>query len=642
MQEEKNKQVWRILGKSVIGAQHAKKGLPNQDDIFWKQKEGTGVPLVMAVADGHGSETYFRSQVGAMCGVRVAERVTAQFLRGLPDLSKLSDFSNIKYLAEQVPRNILFEWREEVEKHWQEHPPSKEEWKWLMRKENGKAWQQISMNQTLPYGATLLTVLVTKYFIFYLQLGDGDILEVSEEGKVTRPIADDERLLANETTSLCTAKISDFRSHFKRLSDTSPALILVSTDGYANSFMNEQAFLKVGSDIWSMMREGGIEKVESDLESWLTTATKTGSGDDITLGILCCMNVLEKELEVPEVEPIEPIKEEEDRTPANQQQAADAETRQQTPYQSGISISNGLSNAISTKESSTSNIDDTGKHAQPVTPTMTDKAPPNSGSGISVRQFDFVVSQDGKGDFTSISEALQMAKPFNKIAVHSGTYNERLLIDKSIDIFNAHSSEKVVIEYPSPCIDIQVNNVNLEGLTIRGKSTDSNVKGYSAIDISRGKTSLIDCDITSATSSCISIHGSTANLELQRCHIHDSQRIGVYAWDSCQSNITDCYIYDNSTEGVVIRRAKVVINNCEFYDGKGNGILVTENGRGTVNDCKLIHNARAGIVIQDGCSLDIKKCTFTDNEYGIKKSKRSNITLVENTIQTKNGVVEVQ
>jgi hypothetical protein len=130
-----------------------------------------------------------------------------------------------------------------------------------------------------------------------LQLGDGDILTVSETSEVTRAIPSDKRLVANETTSLCTATVKDFRSSFQPLSNTPPALILLSTDGYANSFRDEEGFLKVGSDIWSIIQEDGIEKVDADLKGWLTSATRTGSGDDITLGILCRMSALNKKAE---------------------------------------------------------------------------------------------------------------------------------------------------------------------------------------------------------------------------------------------------------------------------------------------------------------------------------------------------------
>jgi hypothetical protein len=71
-----------------------------------------------------------------------------------------------------------------------------------------------------------------------------------------------------------------------------PALILLATDGYANSFVNEEAFLQVATDIWEIIRDEGLATVTENLEGWLERASQEGSGDDITLGLLCRLDLL--------------------------------------------------------------------------------------------------------------------------------------------------------------------------------------------------------------------------------------------------------------------------------------------------------------------------------------------------------------
>jgi hypothetical protein len=139
----------------------------------------------------------------------------------------------------------------------------------------------------LAYGATLLAVLVADAFILFLQLGDGDILVVSETGEVSQALIRDPRLMANETTSLCmTDAWREVRMRFLARYGKPPALIVVSTDGYANSFVNEAAFLKVGSDLLEILQTDGVASVQSNLLSWLEEASTAGSGDDITLAIV--------------------------------------------------------------------------------------------------------------------------------------------------------------------------------------------------------------------------------------------------------------------------------------------------------------------------------------------------------------------
>jgi len=278
---------WRIVGKSVRGASHVRTGLPNQDAIRWLPESGTGLPLVLAVSDGHGSAKCFRSNVGAGLAVNAATEIIQEFLESL---SEPPGFSAIKRWAEEnLPREIVRRWRGAIADHVFAHPMTDAERERLGAKVDVGQRRQVALDPVLTYGATLLTILVAESFILYLQLGDGDILTVSETGEVSKaPLPADERLFANETTSLCSRDAwREFRTHFQVLSGSPPALILVSTDGYANSFRDEAGFLQVGADILEMIRSDGLDTVDKGLETWLTEASQDGSGDDITLAIIC-------------------------------------------------------------------------------------------------------------------------------------------------------------------------------------------------------------------------------------------------------------------------------------------------------------------------------------------------------------------
>jgi len=151
--------------------------------------------------------------------------------------------------------------------------------------------EPLSEESLVAYGATLLVAAVTEQFAVYLQLGDGEIITVSESGEVTRPLTKDDRLFGNETTSLCAPDAwRDFRVSFQPFVQMPPALILLSTDGYPNSFRDESGFFKVGSDILNMIRENGLSFIKENLAGWLSDTTRAGSGDDVTLGILCKVN----------------------------------------------------------------------------------------------------------------------------------------------------------------------------------------------------------------------------------------------------------------------------------------------------------------------------------------------------------------
>jgi hypothetical protein len=290
---------WRAIGASVRGAAHARSGLPNQDAIAWAPadagaEDGFGeesagsAALVMAVSDGHGSAKCFRSEIGAQLAVAAALAVA----RELPlSVAEVTDLATLQIAAEEM----VWRWRAAVDADLLAHPISDAELDGVERKAGTGAVRTLERAPWLAYGATLLAVLATDAFVVYFQLGDGDILTVSAEGEVRRPLAGDPRLFADETTSLCARDaVQQFRVGLQLLGEGAaqpPALILLSTDGYANSFRTDAGFVKVGADLLETVRSEGLETVDGCLASWLHEASAFGSGDDVTVGIVCRADV---------------------------------------------------------------------------------------------------------------------------------------------------------------------------------------------------------------------------------------------------------------------------------------------------------------------------------------------------------------
>lgn len=258
------------------GASHQRAGLPNQDAVCIARADG-GSLLIAALADGHGSAKSFRSQRGARLAVAVAQKIC----RNLSQWGSLSQKK--RWAEERLPLELVRHWRERVDRSLARQPFIPTELEPL----DPASRRQVEDRPHLAYGSTLVVVVVAADFILYLQLGDGDILTVSANSEVERPLSKDERLIANETTSLCSDKAwNEVRVVFQTLAGAPPALILVATDGYANSFRDEASFRQVARDLWEMLGEEGERAVQPNLKSWLNEASRQGSGDDITIAIL--------------------------------------------------------------------------------------------------------------------------------------------------------------------------------------------------------------------------------------------------------------------------------------------------------------------------------------------------------------------
>lgn len=279
--------LWQCQGHSVLGASHQRSGLPNQDAIAWSPESGAGPPLILAIADGHGSAKSFRSDRGSKLAVQVAIReITKAFHRQSGD--PWPSLAQAESIAAQLPQAIVQRWQQLVEAELQSQPILNNEWQHLQNKEGHTACGRVEKQPLLAYGATLLALLITDSFILFLQLGDGDILCVDGHGHVSLPLSKDSRLIANETTSLCQDQAwKSMQWRLLSLAEPNlPELILLSTDGYANCFVTEADFQQIGPDYQQMLREQGLNQVMTQLPTILQQASQRGSGDDITLGLI--------------------------------------------------------------------------------------------------------------------------------------------------------------------------------------------------------------------------------------------------------------------------------------------------------------------------------------------------------------------
>ena len=270
---------WRVLGASVRGAHHVRRGLPNQDAMAWRE---SGPNAALAVADGHGSAKHFRSGIGAV----LAAELAADFLLAQVDTQPL-DWSSVHRLsAGHWPEALARRWAEAVSEHLSGHP--------LTEEEQAQAALSGADAQTI-YGTTLLGVLATPHYLVHLQIGDGDMLAVSPSGEVSRPLPPDPRCLGVATSSLSAADARhQFRVRFQALTDDAPALLLAATDGYGTSFATEEAFTQAGADFLALLQAEGPEAVQARLPDWLRETSEAGSGDDVTLALLYRVAALER------------------------------------------------------------------------------------------------------------------------------------------------------------------------------------------------------------------------------------------------------------------------------------------------------------------------------------------------------------
>lgn len=261
---------WQVLYGSVRGMN--KKF--NQDS-YHTMSVADGAALVLSVADGHGSAQHFRSNMGSRWAVREFTACVAPFARTV--VARQEDpqtwpalFTAARALAGPICRR----WRDWVLLYESGHPA------------NGASAGEGNPTSAdlIPYGTTLLGLVVTRHLLFCWQVGDGDITtSAAADLPPHRPLAGPEEY-GDETDSLCGPEPwAKMRVHGQPMAPLGPRpLLIANTDGLSKSFEDADGYLKFAADVHGALERQGADKVRLLLEGWLTQAAGK-SGDDTTL-----------------------------------------------------------------------------------------------------------------------------------------------------------------------------------------------------------------------------------------------------------------------------------------------------------------------------------------------------------------------
>ncbi|MCL2050092.1 MAG: protein phosphatase 2C domain-containing protein [Defluviitaleaceae bacterium] len=243
---------WKLLGGIVDGAVHIRQEKPCQDALFLQNG-------IACVADGHGSASCPYSDEGAKAAVEIAAEILAEMASDI-----------VAHKDIRLPKLIETKWKEAVQ---------------AIHAEKGRELEPDEPFPYILYGTTLIAAAAAESLVFVLQIGDGNILLADKEN--ARPILAVSDSIGEDTESLCLDEAWTYiRTQIIPWNTQSPAMLLLSTDGYAKSFADAAGFVKAGTDIYEIWQNEGIAYVEENLHGWLRTTSDNGSGDDIAMGLM--------------------------------------------------------------------------------------------------------------------------------------------------------------------------------------------------------------------------------------------------------------------------------------------------------------------------------------------------------------------
>lgn len=264
---------------SEQGHNHIKVGKKCQDASKAYADEAMSI---IVVADGHGSDNYPRTDVGALFAVEVTLRAIQDFVTTLNTSHEAFDLDDDDdFQLRSLSKNILLNWHKLVDEDVANRPFTDSELEPVTQKYTDKYLSGDSSLVAKAYGTTLIAVCITSEYWFGIHIGDGKCVEFDEHLECFEPIPWDDTCQANVTTSLCDSDAIDEFRFFK--SKNMPLAVFLGCDGIDDSYANDKELHNLYRSILHIFAEHGCDKGKSEVREFLPSLSQRGSGDDVSI-----------------------------------------------------------------------------------------------------------------------------------------------------------------------------------------------------------------------------------------------------------------------------------------------------------------------------------------------------------------------
>ena len=216
----------------------------------------------------------------------------------------------------------------------------------------------------------------------------------------------------------------------------------------------------------------------------------------------------------------------------------------------------------------------------------------------------------GRGDYTSLVDAVRAAQAGTRILVRPGLYTGGIVLDKPLEIVgDGPLAEIEVVATDETVLRFETTMGRVSGLTIKQRGGDA----Y-GVNIAQGRLILESCDITSEGLSCVAVH-SGADPVVRGNRIHDGKDGGVFVYEEGRGTYEDNDVFGNAHSGFSVQEGSdPVVRGNRIHDCKQAGVYIHTDGRGTYEDNDVFANAKAGFGVATGADPVVRGNRVHDGE----------------------------
>ncbi len=219
----------------------------------------------------------------------------------------------------------------------------------------------------------------------------------------------------------------------------------------------------------------------------------------------------------------------------------------------------------------------------------------------------------GRGDFTTITAAINAAAPGSKIVVREGTYREGLRLSKPLEITGEGDRERiVVVTAMGNALICDARLARISGMRFQQEAGN----GVAGVWIIGGEVLINDCVIESLASTCVEISGPYSSPSLRRCLIRNGAHNGLLIHNGARPVVEDCEMLGNTRTGVEVWGAttRVTLRRCIARDSKGDGYRFGDGAGGVMERCEAIGNSGSGVAIMTESDPNLRDCVLSGNQ----------------------------
>jgi F-box protein 11 len=219
-----------------------------------------------------------------------------------------------------------------------------------------------------------------------------------------------------------------------------------------------------------------------------------------------------------------------------------------------------------------------------------------------------VVDSTGRGQYSSIADAIAAADPGNRVLIRPGVYKEHLTLEKPLELIGDGKTEDIVItSSDQDVVSFHTTIGRIANLTIRQDSVDPQ-EGYIALGISQGRLILENCQLSSTDGPVIWIRGG-ADPQINHCKI------------VCLGKLA----------GVFVKGAEGLIENNEIQAKHGIG-LAGSGASGLAIRQNTIRAGFVGVYLYKNSSATVDDNDIAEGSVGIAVSESSDAMVTRNRI----------